>query len=122
MKDSSKKSEQQNSRINKHTIMSWKDIEKTGKYRNAVRKETYFSASDRIESEVMDGIFLSLNERNHDKPMNVKLRLLRRIVEKRQAQANHEKSGRSNDRQTNIVNIINTSKSLEKLDRRRHAC
>lgn len=121
-KKSTKNESRKNAKINRQTIERWLEMEKTGKYRRAMRRETYRTTTIRIETEVMDGVLLNLNDRNSDKPMNVQLRLLRRIVEKRQAQAYHNKNGRTNNRMTTIINISHISRNMERLKRRRQAC
>lgn len=100
----------------------WQRIESTGKYRKAVARGAGWNTTDRIADEVLDGIFLSLNARNDEKSASVQKRLLRRIVEKRQAQAVHVKTRNSRDRKTAIAVIINTSKCMERLHYLRFAC
>ena len=109
------------SKIRKQLNEGWQTMERSRKYRRARDFETYRSTTQKIEAEVMDGIFLNLSERNCDKSFNVQMRLLRRIVEKRQAQANHAKNGRSADRKTNAVNTTLTRRSLAHLRRLRQA-
>ena len=100
----------------------WQKIESTGKYRKAALRCIGWDATDRIAEEVLDGIFLNLNTRNGDKSASEQKRLLRRIVEKRQAQAAHTKTRKSRDRKTAVAVIINTSKCMERLYRLRFAC
>lgn len=70
----------------------WQIIESTGKYRKAVARGAGWK------------------------------RRLRRIVEKRQAQAIHAKTRNSRDRKTAIAIKSNTSKCLERLHNLRFAC
>lgn len=100
----------------------WQRIESTGKYRKAVARGAGWNTTDRIADEVLDGIFLSLNTRNDEKSASEQTRLLRRIVEKRQAQAIHAKTRKSRDRKTAIAIKNNTSKCLERLHHLRFAC
>lgn len=100
----------------------WQRIESTGKYRKAVARGAGWNTTDRIADEVLDGIHLRLNARNDEKSTSEQKRLLRRIVEKRQAQAIHAKTRNSRDRETAIAVIINTSKCLERLHNLRFAC
>lgn len=120
-KKGQKSERRKDTQLRKQQNERWHEVERTGKYRRAIGREIYHTTTIRIEAEVMDGILLNLNDRNCDKPMSVQLRLLRRIVEKRQAQANHEKNGRSNSRRTTVINISHTSKNMERLQRRRQA-
>lgn len=100
----------------------WQRIESTGKYRKAVARGAGWNTTDRIADEVLDGIFLSLNPRNDEKSESEQTRLLRRIVEKRQAQAIHAKTRNSRGRKTAIAIKSNTSKCLERLRHLRFAC
>lgn len=100
----------------------WQRMESTGKYRKVLAREAGRNTTDRIADEVLDGIFLSLNTRNSWKSVTEQKRLLRRIVEKRQAQAVHTKTRKSRDRKTAIAVIINTSKCMERLHHLCFAC
>ena len=82
----------------------WQHIELTCKYRQAVAKIIGMNTTDRIAAEVLDGILLNLSARNSDKSPTEQKRLLRRIVEKRQAQAMH-RSGYGRDRKSDIAVI-----------------
>ena len=100
----------------------WRKVESTGKYCKAAERMAGWNTTDRIANEVLDGIFLSFNARNEGKSTSEQKRLLRRIVEKRQAQAIHAKTRISRDRKTTVAVIINTSKCLERLHHLRFAC
>lgn len=100
----------------------WQRIESTGKYRKAVARGTGWNTTDKIADEVLDGLFLSLNARNNEKSASEQTRLLRRIVEKRQAKGIYAKTRKSRDRKTAVAVIINTSKCLERLHNLRFAC
>ena len=80
----------------------WQRIESSGKYYKAATRVAGWETTDRIADEVLDGIFLCLNARNGGKSASEQKRLLRRIVEKRQAQAVHAKTRNSRDRKTAI--------------------
>lgn len=100
----------------------WRKVESTSIYRKAATRKAGWNTTDRIADEVLDGIFLSLNTRNEDKSASEQKRLLRRIVEKRQAQAVHAKTRKSRGRETAVAVIINTSKCIERLHRLRFSC
>ena len=100
----------------------WQRIESTGKYRKAVARGAGCNTTDRIADEVLDGIFLILKAREGEKSASEQKRLLRRIVEKRQAQAIHTKTRESRDRKAAVAVITNTSKCLERLHNLRFAC
>lgn len=106
-------------KINKSINKRWECVEKTAKYRRAVAREACLETSKKIEIEVLDGLLLNLKYRNREKPMNVQRRILRRIVEKRQAQANHKKNGRSVDLTSLRITISCTSECLAKINRKR---
>ena len=84
----------------------WELIENTPRYRSALAKEVCETITKKIEIEVLNGILLNLNIRSQAKTPNVQNRILRRIIEKRQAQANHKKHGRTNDLTSMYVSII----------------
>ena len=100
----------------------WQMVESTGKYRKAAVRRAGWDTTDRIVDEVLDGIFLSLNTRNGEKSASEQKRLLRRIVEKRQAQAVHAMTRKNRDRKAAVAVIINTSKCMERLHHLRFAC
>lgn len=62
---------------------------------------------------MLDGILLNLSIKSQAKPASVQNRILRRIVEKRQAQANHKKYGRTEDLTSVHVSITSTSRCME---------
>lgn len=104
-------------RTNKH----WKRVETSDRYRNAATEELCNVTTNKIEIEVLDGILLNLNVRSQVKPLRVQDRILRRIVEKRQAQASHKKHGRSEDLTTMHITITCTSKCMEDIRKKKHA-
>lgn len=100
---------------------NWKRIEFTNKYLKATAQQVGRNTTDKIAEEVLDGIFLNLNARNSEKSASEQKRLLRRIVEKRQAQAIHAKTRRSRSRKATVAVIINSSKCLERIHNLRFA-
>ena len=75
----------------------------------------------KIEIEVLDGILLNLSIKSQAKPARVQNRILRRIVEKRQAQANHKKHGRTEYLTSVRVSITSTSRCMEAIRKKRFA-
>ena len=65
------------------------------KYRKAAVKESCDCLTQILEEELFDGILLNLSGRNGMKSYTCQKRILRRIVEKRQAQSAHRLAGRS---------------------------
>ncbi|MCQ7926303.1 hypothetical protein NP234_24260 [Salmonella enterica] len=103
-------------------VSGWKTMGFFKSFRRAAIKEAAWATSDRIADEVLDGIFLNLNGRNADKSAAEQRKLLRRIVEKRQAQTIHAKMGRGEGREAASIVSYNASHCLERLHRLRHAC
>lgn len=99
----------------------WQREERKNGYQQASLRALYATTAAKIEDEVLDGIFLNLNKRNQTKSARAKDRLLRRIVEKRQAQANHRKYGRSEDLSSVYITALFTKQTMESIYRRRHA-
>ena len=100
---------------------SWKIIEHTPRYRSASAKEVCDTITKKIEIEFLSGILLNLSIKSQAKPASVQNRILRRIVEKRQAQANHKKHGRTEDLTSVHVSITNISRSMEAIRKKRLA-
>lgn len=100
---------------------SWKKVEHTPRYRYASAKKVCDAITRKIEVEVLDGILLNLSIKSQAKPTSVQNRILRRIVEKRQAQANHKKHGRSDDLTSIHVTITSTSRCMEAIRKKRLA-
>lgn len=67
------------------------------KYQKAATKESCKRTTLLMEEELFDGILLNLREKNSKKSYHAQKRILRRIVEKRQAQQTHRSVGRSKD-------------------------
>ena len=59
--------------------------------------------------------------RSKMKPSKVQDRILRRIIEKRQAQANHKKHGRSEDFTSMHITLACTSKCMKDIRKKRYA-
>ncbi len=100
---------------------SWKIVENTPRYHFASVKEVCETITKKIESEVLDGIFLNLSIKSQTRSASVQNRILRRIVEKRQAQANHKKHGRTDDLTSLHVSITSTCHCMEALRKKRFA-
>lgn len=100
----------------------WQRLESTNKYRKAIVINTCKNTTDRIADEVLDGILLSLNDRNSKRSASEQKRLLRRIVEKRQAQALHAKIRKNRDRKSSIEVIDNSSRCMQRLYYLQFAC
>ena len=100
---------------------SWEKVEHAPRYRSASAKEVCDTITKKIEEEVLDGILLNLSIKSQAKPTSVQNRILRRIVEKRQAQASHKKHGRTEDRTSIHISITSTSRCMETIRKKRFA-
>ena len=100
---------------------SWEKVESTPRYRSASAKETCDTITKKIEIEVLDGILLNLSIKSQTKSPSIQNRILRRIVEKRQAQANHKKFGRTEDLTSIHISITGTSRCMEAIRKKRFA-
>ena len=100
---------------------SWEKVEHTPRYRSASAKEVCDTITKKIEIEVFDGILLNLSIKSQSKALTVQNRILRRIVEKRQAQANHKKFGRTGDLTSIYISITGTSRCMEAIRKKRFA-
>lgn len=92
-------------------VKKWQEMANTLKYKLAAVKQARLDATSEIINECFDGILLNLKERSSSKSHNVQKRILRRIIEKRQAQSIHRLVGRSNDRSSNFMENYSFSKS-----------
>ena len=108
-------------KIMKETNKRWMFLEASHKYRRFVAKETGEKTTDALKCELLDGLFISLNERNSSKTDREQARLVRRIVEKRQAQAAHHKLGRTNNLYASKVSSGNASKCMLAIHRQMFA-
>lgn len=100
---------------------SWEKVEHTSRYRSASAREVCDTITKKIEIEVLDEILLNLSIKSQTKPSSVQNRILRRIVEKRQAQANHKKHGRTDDLTSIHISITSTSRCMEAIRKKRFA-
>lgn len=100
---------------------SWEKVEHTPRYRSASAKYVCDTITRKIEIEVLDGILLNLSIKSQSKSPSVQNRMLRRIVEKRQAQANHKKFGRIEDLTSIYISITGTSHCMEVIRKKRFA-
>ena len=106
---------------NKATMNNKATAKQTKKQRKAATEELCNVTTNKIEIEVLDGILLNLNIRSKMKPSKVQDRILRRIVEKRQAQASHKKHGRSEDLTSMHITLACTRKCMKDISKKRYA-
>ena len=96
---------------------SWALVAQSVKYRKATVKESCDRLTQILEDELFDGILLNLSGRNGMKSYTCQKRILRRIVEKRQAQSAHRLAGRSGNMFTRQLQRYCASQSLNSLRR-----
>ena len=90
----------------------WAQLANSTKYKIIATKHSCVDVTSEIINECFDGILLDLKERSSAKSYNVQKRILRRIVEKRQAQSVHRTLGRSSNRYANHLESLNISRSM----------
>lgn len=90
-------------------------------YQKAAVKASYRQKTVQLKEVLFDGIFLDLHERNENKSYSYQKRILRRIVEKRQAQSTRRRIGRTEDKLANHLIRHYTSKCMKDLQRY-HSC
>lgn len=90
----SKKSE---AKARRQIAKRWAIVSKGAGYKHAAARDSTIVMTNKIEEDAFDSILLSLSPRNNDKSQSCQRKLLRRIVEKRQAQAIFKRVGRSED-------------------------
>ena len=93
----------------------WNVLARGVKYQKAAAKESCDCLTQMLKTELFDGILLNLSERNGVKSYSCQKRILRRIVEKRQAQSVHRQVGRSDDRFAKQIQRQCVSKSWSHL-------
>lgn len=116
------KSHTKESKSRKRLYENWQRVEATNKYPRAVAKCAEKHTTARIAEEILDGIFLNLNRRSQDKSWSEQKRILRRIVENRQAQAIHLGTKKSRSQKTARAVVSNTSQCMVRLNDLRFAC
>ena len=78
-------------------VKAWARLANGTKYQTAAVKDVCERTTLQMEEELFDGILLNLRGKNNVKSYSAQKRILRRIVEKRQAQRTHGKISRTED-------------------------
>lgn len=99
-------------KINRNVARSWAIVGNSMRYKRAAVKEASWNSLDDIKVEVFDGILVTLSPHNSGKSLNVQKRLLRRIVEKRQAQIAHRYIGHTEDLTASHIASAYSSKCM----------
>lgn len=93
----------------------WTIVGNSMKYRRAAVREASRNSLDDIKGDVFDGILIALSPHNSGKSMSVQKRVLRRIVEKRQAQIAHRYIGRTDDLLASRIVSVCSSRCMRRL-------
>lgn len=104
-------------KVRRKVNKNWKIVEAKRNYKSAAVWQASGNATAMIQNECFDGILLQLNERNDSKSYNTQKRILRRIVEKRQAQSIHRALGRTEDRFATSMRNRSISRSVSDIRR-----
>lgn len=112
-KKANQKRIQAEANVRRKVAKSWALVAQGIKYRKAAVKESCDRLTQIMEEELFDGILLNLSGRNGMKSYSCQKRILRRIVEKRQAQSAHHRVGRTGSRYTNYILRECVNKSME---------
>ena len=96
---------------------NWSKISKGIKYRKATVRVGCGRVTSHLKNELFDGVLINLQDRNNQKPYGVQKRILRRIVEKRQAQQTHHNIGRTENRFSSHIRQYCASMSMKELRR-----
>ena len=93
----------------------WDKITQSVSYQKASTRECCRCETSKLKDELFDGILINLREKNSKKSYNRQKRLLRRIVEKRQAQKVHHIVGKTENRFSNYMFRRCLSKSMKQM-------
>lgn len=84
-------------RFNRNVAKSWAIVGNSMRYKRAAVRKASWNSLDDIKEDTFDGILIDLSPHNSGKSLNVQKRVLRRIVEKKQAQIAHRYIGHTED-------------------------
>lgn len=100
----------------------WEVIEHGNRYKVAQSRKACRLTTLQLEEELFDGHIMRLDNRNQDKSYPAQKRIMRRIVEKRQAQQVHKNFGRTESRHGAHMESYCISHSLQQLYRWQMCC
>ncbi len=93
----------------------WDALAKGVKYRKATARVSCRRVTSQLKDELFEGILMNLQGKNGQKSHSAQKRVLRRIVEKRQAQQTHHNVGRTENRFSEHVSRHCVSASMKAL-------
>lgn len=114
------KRKQSEAKARRKVAEKWAYVASLDVYQRAAAKEACYINTAKIKQECFDGILLNLNERNNKKSYSEQKRILRRIVEKRQAQSTHRNIKRRENRFACYLINSNMSHSMNEIYRYQH--
>lgn len=100
-------------KINRDVAKSWAIVGNSIGYKRAAVREASWNSLDDIKEDAFDGILIDLSPHNSEKSLNVQKRVLRRIVEKRQAQIAHRYIGHTDDLTVSHIASAYSSKCMK---------
>lgn len=107
-------------RIRRLLAKNWACVEHGTSYMKAISIEACNQEICKIKNELFDDAYLRLNVRNCVKSNNVQTRILRRIIEKRQAKPIYRRIGRTGDLFVSYLLRVSTTKSINNITRGRY--
>lgn len=102
-------------RINRNIAKRWTIVGNSMQYKLAAVRKASLNSLNNIKNEVFEGFLITLSPRYKEKSINVQKRVLRRIVEKRQAQITHKYIGHTDDLVGSHIVSAYSSKCMRKL-------
>ena len=99
-------------KFNRNIAKKWAIVGNSMRYKCAAVREASMNSLNDIKEETFDGILIALSPHNSGKSLNVQKRLLRRIVEKRQAQIAHRYIGHTEDLTASHIASAYSSKCM----------
>ena len=100
---------------NRNIAKRWAIVGNSMRYKRAAVREANWNSFDDIKKDAFDGILIALSSHNSGKSLNVQKRVLRRIVEKRQAQIAHRYIGHTDDLTASHLASVYSSKCMKML-------
>lgn len=106
---------QKEAKARRQIAETWSIVSHKMHYQKAAVKEFCNRTTLQMEEELFDGIVLNLRNKNRMRPYSAQKRILRRVIEKRQAQQIYRNVGRTPDRFASHVLLHCASKSMNDL-------
>lgn len=110
-----KKVRTKEAKIRRKIAKRWDMIARGGSYQKACSREYCQCETSELKDELFDGILINLREKNSKKSYSRQKRILRRIVEKRQAQIVHHIVGKTESRFSNYMSRHCISMSMKQM-------